>query len=1330
MNGNRGLIGLLGIILTFALVFQPAALASSMVKPEAPGSVPGPSSGPIPTIQINPSHGYLGQEILVTGVVPSPAYTKVRIAWLFNGTTYTAAIAQRDANLNYSTHLTVPLTQATGQAKVCAALANETGEFACAQFNLDIPPSGGVSGSLPPGSLPGMASPGTSAPTPPSAFINLSDRAGTVLYSSPVGVDGSFSIGGVAPGIYVYSFTGGVDPGLSSGKVVVDPARTSPLGSSLAKMGYDPVTALACVGNFDAQVGWTRATTSDSTFGYYGDYSGFSSFSSLLDSTLGAAAAIAGRDYDFGVYLEGVSLALTFRTNLQISSGITIDRVEYHLQKPDKSIVSLGSSSSSGDFYSLLHNVMDFPAGRSKLIVAPVVSGVRQCPHTFAIQVDADPMKDPHVQIGASTTWNSVKNWYDFQGTLIKAGSLLPFKYPNPEPTLPLLGKIENSFNAGLHVEGDIRLNGVVHIKIMRAFASAKVFNHPILDKSQDLIDDSVAHVFTDLHDWHQTKVMFVPVKLWEDSFSTEVYNGPLASFWGIVTVKASLSVGLGGQVVIEGTLYPFQPNLDATLHNRVTPSLTVSIWVDILLGIASAGADGKVTVNFSMPLRLNTNDSAHPEMVWMDTPCFSVKITLSAWARVNLIAYKKTWNIGSYDLVNYSNPAGCTALAKAIKEAAPEAVLAPPRVMASPSVASSANGEMLSASVVDTTPAMDQTTPTVMASFFDVNLQEWETPAAVSDGLHNVQDPAVGFIGQSQTPVVVWTQTDLTLAQEEVTGDDINSYLNKQEIYYALWNGNSWGAPVRLTNDSLPDGRPSIGGDLSGATLAWTVNTGGVVTQMQSLRIKVTDWDPQQGRWGPIDELNGNGANPAMNAQVSVARSPNLKALAWTVDIDGDISTNADRHILAVREAANWATPSYDNMGTYPTGGESPSLGIDPTTGRLHMAFLVRGQDGDGISDSGIGNRSILYSGQADANNMWTYQSLGDQGSPVYAEKPVLLFNEAGDESVIFRRFGSAGTNGILGQLALVFRPAGLTGFSTPGYLTDDASQHYQIAASVNPDTHDIAVLAINRAAVPPGLAASNLSLNLKPAAPYRPAMLSYQRLSAGDDTLEFFMKSSQADLALDPNPVISAQHAMPGSNVTVAVTLRNLGIRTATNSNPPISVCLYDGAPPNGNQISCQNLPANISTLSFNDHTQFVFNLTRQTGLQSFFARVTSNGDNGAPANDVAVGALGNIPAPLLTGVFIDGSLPDAIAVQWMPPAAADLGGYRLLRSMTSGGPYELVGETVGTYLPDLLLRHGQIYCYVVQAYDNSGILSPNSSEACGMLPLLNIYLPVISR
>jgi hypothetical protein len=73
-------------------------------------------------------------------------------------------------------------------------------------------------------------------------------------------------------------------------------------------------------------------------------------------------------------------------------------------------------------------------------------------------------------------------------------------------------------------------------------------------------------------------------------------------------------------------------------------------------------------------------------------------------------------------------------------------------------------------------------------------------------------------------------------------------------------------------------------------------------------------------------------------------------------------------------------------------------------------------------------------------------------------------------------------------------------------------------------------------------------------------------------------------------------------------------------------------------------------------------------------------------------------------------------------------DVAGYRILRSTQPGGPYELVGESTVPAYTALLPQTGKTYSYVVQAYDAHGVLSPNSIQMRGALPVPPVYLPLI--
>ena len=1333
MNGKK----LLNVVLVLVFLVSSAPQGSTFARhpfssntatgPDTSSAVPAPTGFPTPTIHLSVSHGYVGQSVVVSGNVPSNAYPDVRVSWVISDTTYTTGVVAVNPNLTYQATTGVPHTLETGPAKVCATLTGtDIAEYACQNFTLDPAPNGSVSGVLP---TTGLSS-GETAVTaglgaPMSTSINLMDRAGTILYSGTTDGSGGFSIPNVAPGIYQIAATGNVAQPVVSAPVIVNPGIGTLVNfSSAIKISGDPVTGQACIGNFEAQVSAVHNTTTTSNYNYLVHYLPF-------NFTLGEIYNSAPPAYDFGLYITGVSLSVPFSSYLQITGNAIVDEVQYHVMLPGGTIVMIGSSNDAGSNYGISYDVGNLPAGDSKLIVSPVVSGIRQCPSQYKIRVMADPMKDPIMQPGATTTWDSNHNRYSFQGTLVNVGGLLPIIYPDPAPSLPLVGTLTNEFSAGVNISGNITLDGVIHIQVMQAQALLELFSINVFNKTQDLLKAGENTTNIDPNHPLDSNIAFGPVKLWSDSINTPIFSGVIASFWGIVSIDASVSVGLSGSLSIKGTIYPFQPNLDTTLTTQITPSLTISVWVDLLLGVASAGANATASVGFGLPLRVDTNDPNHPDMVWFDTPCFSIGVTLSVWARVNLLFWSQTWNIGSYDLVKFSEPPGCNSLAQAIKKIDPEAVISPPRMMASPSIATSPTGDALSVYILDTTPAQQQPTPVVAASFWDPASQTWLSPSYLTDGDHAVQDPVAAFIGPNNTPMVVWTQTNLTLAQEQNMGSDINAYMQMQEIFYTTWNGASWDAPTQLTNNLVPDGRASISGDALGATLAWVENTGGLVSTPEKMRIAITEWNPASNTWDTPTLLNGNPLGDAMNVQPSTARlflpaGISDRAVAWTVDFDGNPSTNSDRRIVVARwtAAGGWSSPIFDLTNQMPGGAESPSLSFDPQTQLAHMAFLVRTVDGDGVTNTGVGNRSMLWRADSNIDKFWSAAPVTDRGMTIYAERPILQISSTGEKLLVFRRFGAPGTNAVLGQLAM---SQGLVagGYSAPLYMTDAPVNHWLQSFSINPVSGDAMIINVNRSTIMLDQATSLTNATTIPI-----ATGTTHAFTSANDSVETFNISADPDLALDPTLGLSAVHASAGETVVVTATLENLGRGVATSGAVPISVCFFNGVPPTGSQLGCDDLPAG-DTLGYAASMPMTFDVVANGSEQPIYAQVFSNGENGDPSNDIATGALGVLPAPVLTSVTQDNLyLVNALTVRWVPPLVSGVLGFRILRSTDGGVTYELVGETSGSYLADLLVNRGVNYCYVVQAYDAAGTLSANSNQVCASVALLDMYLPLVRK
>jgi fibronectin type 3 domain-containing protein len=125
-----------------------------------------------------------------------------------------------------------------------------------------------------------------------------------------------------------------------------------------------------------------------------------------------------------------------------------------------------------------------------------------------------------------------------------------------------------------------------------------------------------------------------------------------------------------------------------------------------------------------------------------------------------------------------------------------------------------------------------------------------------------------------------------------------------------------------------------------------------------------------------------------------------------------------------------------------------------------------------------------------------------------------------------------------------------------------------------------------------------------------------------------------------------------------------------------------------------------------------------------------VTTTSDDLDPGNNAASGDLSEMLAPTFVHVAASTRYRQALEVSWLSSPVEGVAGYRILRGEAPGGPYELVGESEGTLYSDMLLRLDQRYYYVLQVFDATGVRSPYSTEASGMLSLHKIYLPLIRR
>ncbi|WP_176371460.1 S8 family serine peptidase [Litchfieldia alkalitelluris] len=79
--------------------------------------------------------------------------------------------------------------------------------------------------------------------------------------------------------------------------------------------------------------------------------------------------------------------------------------------------------------------------------------------------------------------------------------------------------------------------------------------------------------------------------------------------------------------------------------------------------------------------------------------------------------------------------------------------------------------------------------------------------------------------------------------------------------------------------------------------------------------------------------------------------------------------------------------------------------------------------------------------------------------------------------------------------------------------------------------------------------------------------------------------------------------------------------------------------------------------------------------------------------------------------------------ISLNWEASVAPDTNGYNIYRSTTSGSGYELIGETTNTSFADNTTEAGEVYYYVVTAFDYSNNESEFSNEASATPPQVEV-------
>jgi hypothetical protein len=1317
------------LLLSFALIvssFQANLVASTQAQ--SIESLPAPIPGAIlPTIQVSPTHGLPGAILDVSGSGVSP-YPGVRLVWLDDETSATLQVVDLDNNDNYSASIRIPESVAPGSGRVCAAVTGtDQAAFECVNVVVDTPPPGELAGTMPVSNQ----SAG-SEPNSPSAFdavLNLYDQQGNIVASAPIQSNGSYAINNAPPGTYTAGVAGSVPVVVQNATVVIQSGQQAI---------FNPVPYADCTKG--SVVGIRLTPTGKAT--------------SLFDF---------GSYYNYWPYTEA-GPKLDFQVDMQVLNGATLGLMAvYHDREDDDDyLFAAVDAPDQGTTYEFSDWVADVDIGIRTFSFEPIISystpGCQVEFGTTRVHIIEHPMQSNGLQQYVDRRVNDLvwdgsryvfdvrlHSSYDGYDLLLPFFSIdgekkLPVTFPEPFAVLDYIGAQENiiggaAYNAG----GTIDLDGNVTIQMLRTKTRSSPMNFdslvngfaPFLPEGSGIPLGTNASrqyagiplylpqdVGTDLVEkLRQVHYDIPPTTLFEFHESIPVFEGAVFSIAGIVTVKVSVYLGIGGDMLYQGTIKPLAPAVSALATANVRPSVDVSVIADVL-GVADIGGTGHTEAEIRFPIQMDSDDS---RFIWMQDPCFRLHGSYTLWVRANLLFASATWSTDPKELFDYREGA-CQTL-DGQDESLHAPFQDPPRLLAAPGLSSGPGGRMLAVYIEDSAPDNAIPAPKVMARFWDIANEEWGPATALTDGTHMVQNPQAAFYGTEGRAMVVWTENPITQAEEEAAIADINAIVRRQEIYYATYNGSQWSAPIRLTNDLLSDGHAALAGDDLGITLAWMQDGDGDLTTSLDWRIAVREWNPSNSIWTDLVLLNGS-LSDAANYQVSVDRqvvsAVSQRALAWTFDADGDQTTTSDRHI----EVFDWNGAEWErDTSTYlPSRAESARIAYLPDGQELVMTFLVRNNDAGG-SSGGIGNHSALWTARRIFGGNWSdYPVMDELGEAVYAEQPRVDVSSDGEALVLFRRFGEVATNGEIGQIA--YSQIMDTGETYPPiYVTDEAREHWQPALAINQSTAQAVFLNIGRS-LSAGNQAILMESPLKAASPGTHPILETVQLSPAEDTLDSAIIEPGADPALDPILDVSQFHADPGTTITVTATVRNIGRGLAGG----VKVGLYAGEAPGGSLVE----EITVGDLDFNHSHEVEFLVAASTGSQPMYAKITASSANIDTTNDLANISIGELLSPEMVYLQPHPSEGEALQLAWQAPAIQGIGGYRILRSLISGGPYELVGETSRTIFTDYLLSSGVQYYYVLQTFDEAGAVSIFSAEVTGVaVSSINmIFMPIVGK
>jgi hypothetical protein len=1260
----------------------PTATATRTAQPTATRTATATPTVVAATIGLSPASGIAGSAFTAQGAVVRGAGS-VRFLWDDGSVLRGLADGVVNADGTYQVALTVPVDAQPGEVQVCA-VAVDVG-----LFGLDLGCSVFTVLPTPPGRIVGQVVDRSGAVVP-GADIRLTTDTGAPVATATTDDQGGYSFTDLLPGEYVVGARCPAD----------DPSSCPPASNYFPPI----VTTVAPGGSATEPVAGLPPLLDTATLTGFG---GIALPGDALDAAnpVRVTTGLSGTVAHLGS-LPGLGLpALTVRFWADVEffgDSTAAPSVRFQILHGSDIVASQTTTSQmpvypadptyAFDAYVADFNVNELPPGDLTLRITPFRGAFSVARYDLTIRmIDLagrwfnDTVTNPAVTIAANGGDDVV---YNFTGILPSPA----FDFNEPI-NLPFDTKLDNIVILGIPIEEASHTNetwsGQAKATAQVTFLSKDFLNETrsYSGPSGASFADSTYALDTIHKDLFGKQCVPIPQLFYCIGFDIDPC---------FVCPNVSVGVWFTTHICVEGFI-DFDSTIKDTLHVNATlsPGATVSVPIELKFSAVVCDGNAKAEPAATATLPIYYDPDRSP-LFGFDDPC--LKIGASLHYQVKCVGISVTKGDAGLGELRYgcSSSSLMTPAYQSPRTLAQEQQLSVGDLSPSPSVATDGAGHALAVWIQEDNTDPSQPDRRIYYSYFDGSA--WTPAARLNDQAALVDAPKVVFLGPGHA-LAVWVQNRLSL--EDALAGDQPTLLSNSELYFGTWDGQSWSAPLPITDDMLLDTAPALTADPStgSAVLVWLRAHANVSAGEQAIGIYAAGFDGTQ--WSAPTPISVRSAVLEYPPTVRFDRHGQAVAM-WVHDVDGDFLTSEDRQIVMSHlDQGAWSAP--EAIPNLPAGAYTPSFAFDADNNPL-VAFVVPPIELEtGHLGSGDGNSSVLYAAYR-RGSTW---DVGPVAGETHAERPIVSVNADNRAVIMYRQFGDTGDVHVSGDLASAVADLHTASLQwTTGFLTADGLVNWEVAYAVDAQSAGNFVLNVKKSTS--ALTAARTSQSRGAAVGGRTATAA---LATGDVSVASMVVPYLPDLTVTPSDItFSNAHPLANDTVTISANVHNLGLKA---NGAPFIVRFFDGNTLIGQQSIVTPIPFNaMASVS----VQYVV----QPGGLHAIGVVVDASDAVAESdedNNRADTTLGQVPAPKNLAGMVDDTRSQ-LTVQWDAPDTQGIARYRVYRSSTSGAGYELIGAATQTTFVDELAEPGTTAYYVVAAIDEYGVLSPFSNEVKGTL------------